>query len=57
MHGQMQHLKTKKKINNLSHLCFPFVTKSLNALVSFSIYLIDDDNKELTFKAGEKKTC
>ena len=56
MHGQMQHLKTEKKINN-SHLCFPFVTKSLNALVSFSIYLIDDDNKELTFKAGEKKTC
>ena len=47
--------KDQKEINNNSHICFPFVTKSLNDLVSFSIYLIDDDNKELTFKTGEKK--
>ena len=47
--------KDQKERNNNSHLCFPFVTKSLNDLLSFSIYLIDDDNKELTFTSGEKK--
>ena len=47
--------KDHKEINNNSHLCFPFMTKSLNDLVSFIIYLIDDDNKELTFKTDEKK--
>ena len=47
--------KDQKEINNNSHLCFPFSTKSLNDLVSFSIYLVDDDNKELDFTAGEKK--
>ena len=47
--------KDHKEINNNSHLCFPFMTKSLNDLVSFVIYLIDDDNKELTFKTDEKK--
>ena len=46
--------KDQKEINNNSPLCFPFVTKSLNDLVSFSICLIDDNNKELTFKTGEK---
>ena len=47
--------KDQKEINNNSHLCFPFATKSLNDLVSFSIYLVDDDNKELDFTAAEKK--
>ena len=47
--------KDHKEINNNSHLCFPFMTKSLNDLVSFIIYLIDDDNKELAFKTDEKK--
>ena len=46
--------KDQKEINNNSPLCFSFVTKSLNDLVSFSICLIDDNNKELTFKTGEK---
>ena len=46
--------KDQKEINNNSPLCFPFVTKSLNDLVSFSICLIDDNNKELTFQTGEK---
>ena len=36
--------KDQKEINNNSHLCFPFVTKSLNDLWSFSIYLQDDKN-------------
>ena len=31
--------KDQKEINNNSHLCFPFVTRSLNDLLSFSIYL------------------
>ena len=34
---------------------FPFVTKSLNDLLSFSIYLQDDKNKEIEFNLGEKK--
>ena len=46
--------KDQKEIDN-RHICFPFVTKSLNDLVSFRIYLIDDNNKELTFKTGGKK--
>ena len=37
-------------------MCFPFVTKSLNDLLSFSIYLQDDKNKEIEFNLGEKKT-
>ena len=46
--------KDQKGINN-SHLCFPFVTRSLNDLTSFSIYLQDDKNKEIEFKSGEQK--
>ena len=46
--------KDQNEINNNSHLCFPFVTQSLNDLVSFSIYLIDDDNEELTFTSRRK---
>ena len=47
--------KDQKEINNNSHLCFPFVTRSLNDLTSFSIYLQDDKNKEIEFKSGEQK--
>ena len=39
-------------------MCFPFTTKTLNDLLSFSIYLLDeldDNNKEITFEDGEKK--
>ena len=36
-------------------MCFPFVTKSLNDLLSFNIYLQDDKNKEIEFNLGEKK--
>ena len=36
-------------------MCFPFVTKSLNNLLSFSIYLQENKNKEMEFNSGEKK--
>ena len=47
--------KDQKERNNNSHLCFPFVTRSLNDLLSFSTYLHDDKNKEIEFNSGEKK--
>ena len=47
--------KDQKEINNNSHLWFPFITRSLNDLTSFSIYLQDDKNKEIEFNSGEKK--
>ena len=42
-------------MNNSRHLCFPFTTKTLNDLLSFSIYLLDDNNKQITIVDGEKK--
>ena len=51
----MQHLKSKMKKNNSRHLCFPFSTKALNDLLSFSIYLLHENNKEITFEDNEKK--
>ena len=45
----------QKEINNNSHLCFPYVTRSLNDLTSFSIYLQDDKNKEIEFKSRKQK--
>ena len=50
----MRHLKNKKK-NNSKHLCFPFSTKTLNDLLSFSIYLLIDNDKEIIFEENEKK--
>ena len=47
--------KDRKEINNNSHLCFPFITRSLNDLTSFSMYLQDNKNKEIEFNSGEKK--
>ena len=37
--------KDQKEINNNNYLCSPFVTRSLNNFLSFSIYLQDDKNK------------
>ena len=37
--------KDQKEINNNNYLCSPFVTRSLNDFLSFSIYLQDDKNK------------
>ena len=47
--------KDQKEIKNNSHLYFPLVTRSLNDLLSFSIYLQDDKNKEIEFNLGEQK--
>ena len=47
--------KDHREINNNSHLCFPFTTKSFSDLSSFTIYLQDDTNKKIEFKSGGKK--
>ena len=49
------HFKDHKEINNNSHLCFPFITRSFSDLTSFNIFLQDDQNKKIEFKEGEKK--
>ena len=48
--------KDQKEINNSSHLCFLFVTRSLNGLTSFTIYLQEDQNKEIEFGSDDQKT-
>ena len=48
-------LEERKEISNSRHLCFPFVTSSLNDLLNFSINLIDDHNKQITFEENAKK--
>ena len=47
--------KDHKEINNNSHLCFPFITRSFKDLTSFSIFLQDNTNKKIEFKSNEKK--
>ena len=47
--------KGHKEINNNSHFCFPFITRSFNDLASFSIFLQDDSNKKIEFESSEKK--
>ena len=47
--------KNHKEINQSSHLCFPFITKSFNNLTSFSIYVQDSSNEKIKFEANEKK--
>ena len=53
--GVNAQFKDHKEINNSSHLCFPFVTRTLSDLTSFTINLQDDQNKKIEFKSGEKK--
>ena len=48
-------LEEQKEINNSRHLCFPFSIKTLNDLLNFSIYSLDDNNNEITFEDKEKK--
>ena len=48
-------LVEQREINNSRHMCFPFTTKTLHDLLSFSIYLLDDNNNGITFSDGEKK--
>ena len=38
-------LEEQKEIDNNRHLCFPFSTKTLNDLLSFIIYLLDDKQR------------
>ena len=47
--------KDHEEINNNNHLCFPFITRSLSDLTSFSIFFKDDQNKKIEFEKGEKK--
>ena len=44
-----------EKVKKPAHFCFSFKIVSLNDLLSFSIYLINDDNKPITFAGGENK--
>ena len=48
-------LEEQKEINNSRHLCFAFSTKTLNDLLSFNIYLLDENDKEITFVDCGKK--
>ena len=48
-------LEEQKEIYNSRHLCFLVSTKTLNDLLNFSIYLIDDNNEKITFENNEKK--
>ena len=48
-------LEEQKEIKYSRHLCFPFITFMLNDLLSLSINLIDDHNKQITFEENEKK--
>ena len=48
-------LEKQKEINNSRHLYFPFTTTTLNDLLNFSINLVDDHNKQITFADNEKK--
>ena len=44
-------LQEQREINTSKDLCFPFTTKTLN---KFSINLLDDNNKLITFENNEK---
>ena len=48
-------LEEQKELTNTRHLCFPFTTSTLNDLLNFSINLIDNNNKQITFEDNEKK--
>ena len=48
-------LEEQKEINISRHLCFLFTTPTLNDLLNFSINLVDDHNKQITFRDNEKQ--
>ena len=50
-------LEEQREINNSWHLCFPFMTLTLNDLLNFSITLIDHNNKEIVFASNQKKSA
>ena len=39
--------KDHKELNNSNHLCFPFVTRTFSDLTSFTILLLDNQNKKI----------
>ena len=45
----------RKTTDSRKHICFSFTTTSLNDLLSFSIYLIDDKNNQIEFGDNETK--
>ena len=47
-------LEEQKEINNSRHLCFPFMTSTLNDLLNFSMNLIDDHNKQIHLRRTKK---
>ena len=48
-------LEKQKEVNNSWHLCSPFTTTTSSNLLNFSINLVDDHNKQITFADNEKK--
>ena len=44
-----------EEVKSAGNFCFPFKTTSLSYLLSFSIYLIDDDNKPIEFVSSGNK--
>ena len=44
----------EEEVNSSRQLCFPFSTKTLHEFLCLSIYLIDDNNEEITFENSEK---
>ena len=42
-------------MDSRKHILFPFTISSLNNLISFSINLIDDNNKEIEMEITKKK--
>ena len=46
----------KKYLVGAKHIGFEFITTRVNALIDFSLYLLDQNGKEITFASTEKKT-
>ena len=46
----------KKYLVRAKHIGFEFITTRVNALIDFSLYLLDQNGKEITFASTEKKT-
>ena len=49
-------LSNKKYLVGAKHIGFEFITTRVNALIDFSLYLLDQNGKEITFASTEKKT-
>ena len=53
--GKRELSRIKRKKAN--HLAFEFKTTNLADLLSFSLYLIDNDNNKITFSGEKKKSA